>query len=146
MRILFLSFKEIINICYVYISKLNFMDFIEHVDAFYIKISLLAFFVIGYYIVARKNNLKLTLQYLLYSYGIAILLLSTSIPFVFPGYPDDISALENKKMLLYHLHKNNDVLCQVTEVIRDMALITFMLIVIVISKIIKHLKVEKSAE
>lgn len=101
-------------------------------------------FAIGYFIVARQNNLKWTLQYHLYSYGIMMLLLAISIPHVFPGYPNDISDLENKKRLLYHLQRNSEALHQTTEAIREMVLITFLLLFSLISKIIKHFKIDKS--
>ena len=77
------------------------MEFLEQADSFYIKMGVIIVIAIGYFFVARKNNLKLTLQYLLYSYGIMMLLLSLTIPHIFPGYPDDIQALENKKKLFF---------------------------------------------
>lgn len=120
------------------------MDFIGRMDTLYIKLGLLIVFVIGYFIVARQNNLKWTLQYQLYSYGIMMLLLAISIPHVFPGYPYDISDLENKKRLLYHLQRNSEALCQTTEAIREMCFITFLFLVSVISKIIKRFKIDKS--
>jgi hypothetical protein len=92
------------------------------------------------------NNLKLSLQYLLYSYGIAIALLSITIPTVFSGYPYDISDLENKKRLLYHLKKTNETLAETTETIRFMALLTFGTLLTVISKIIKYFKLDNSAQ
>ena len=122
------------------------MNSLEQIDGFYIKMCVLAVFALGHFIVGRKNNLKLTLQYLLYSYGIMILLLCTSNPNVFPGYPDTFSDLENKKMLLYHLHKNNEALSQLIEVVREMAFITFLILVSVVSKIIKYFKLDQSVE
>jgi hypothetical protein len=101
------SFKEIIKIYYVYISKINFMEFFEQLDRFYIQFGLLLVFAIGYFFVQRKNNFKLMLHYLLFVYGIAIMLLSLTIPHVFSGFPYDVSDLENKKRLLYHLQRNN---------------------------------------
>jgi UDP-N-acetylmuramyl pentapeptide phosphotransferase/UDP-N-acetylglucosamine-1-phosphate transferase len=121
------------------------MEFLEQMDSFYIKMGIIIVFAIGYFFVARKDNLKLTLQYLLYSYGIMMLLLSITIPHVFPGYPDDMLALENKKRLLYHLQKSNEALAETTQVIREMALLTFAILVSVVSKMIKHFKLEKSA-
>lgn len=123
------------------------MDFIENIDKFYIELGLIIVFVIGHFIVARKNNLKLTLQYQLYFYGIMMLLLSISIPHIFPsGYPDAILDLENKKRLLYHLQRNREALSKTTEVIREMALLTFLFLVSTISKIIRHFKIDKSVE
>ena len=119
------------------------MEFLEQADSFYIKMGVIIVIAIGYFFVARKNNLKLTLQYLLYSYGIMMLLLSLTIPHIFPGYPDDMLALENKKKLLYHLQKNNDALAETTDVIREMAFLTFAFLVSIVSKIIKHFKIEK---
>ena len=122
------------------------MEFLEQLDTFYLKLGLLIVFYIGYLIIQRKKNLKSTLQYLLLSYGIAVLLISFSIRHIFPGYPYDISDLENKKRLLYHLQKNNEVLVQMTEAFRDMAFLTFIFSTSIISKIIKHFKIDNSAE
>ncbi|MGL2962736.1 hypothetical protein ACSVH2_02815 [Flavobacterium sp. RSB2_4_14] len=122
------------------------MDFLEGLDSFYLKIGLLIIFFIGYLIIQRKKDLKFTLQYLLLSYGIGILLISTSIIHIFPGYPYEISDLENKKRLLYHLQKNNEALAQMTEAFRDMAFLTFIMFTTIISKIIKHFKIDDSVE
>ena len=146
MRNVIVTFKEIIKICYVYISKINFMEFLEKLDTFYLKIGLLLVFVVGYLIIQRKKNLKLTLQYLLLCYGIAILLISFSIRHISPGYPYEISDLENKKRLLYHLQKNNEALVQMTEAFRDMAFLTFIFLTSIISKIIKNFKIDNSVE
>jgi len=140
------SFKEIIKIYYVYISKINFMEFFEQLDRFYIQFGLLLVFAIGYFFVQRKNNFKLILHYLLFVYGIAILLLSLTIPHVFSGFPYDVSDLENKKRLLYHLQRNNEALVQTTEAFRELVFITFMILVTVIAKIIKHFKIDNSVE
>ncbi len=130
----------------MFTSKINFMEFLEKLDTFYLKIGLLLVFVVGYLIIQRKKNLKLTLQYLLLSYGIAILLISCSIRHIFPGYPYEISDLENKKRLLYHLQKNNEALVQMTEAFRDMAFLTFIFLTSIISKIIKNFKIDNSVE
>ncbi|WP_353083486.1 hypothetical protein [Flavobacterium sp.] len=122
------------------------MKYLEHIDKFFIEFIALIIFVIGYIIIQKKQNFKLTLQYCLYSYGIAILLLSLTIPSIFPGYPEDISDLENKKRLLYHLQRNNEALVQTTEAIRQMALLTFALLLTIISNVIKHFKIENSAK
>lgn len=123
------------------------MDFIEKIDAFYVNLGLLIVFMIGQFIISRKNNLKLTLQYHLYFYGITMMLLSISIPHIFPsGYPDNILDLENKKRLLYHLQRNREALSKTTEVIREMAFLTFFLFITTISKIIKHFKIDKLVE
>lgn len=122
------------------------MNFLVGIDTFYIKIAFLIIFIIGYLIIQKKNNLKLNLQYVLYSYGIAILLLSLSIPHVFSGFPLDVSDLENKKKLLYHLQRNNEALVETTQAFRDLVFITFLFLVVIISKIIKHFKLENSAE
>jgi hypothetical protein len=146
MRIPNVTFKGVIKICYVYISKINDMKYLEHIDKFFIEFIALIIFVIGYIIIQKKQNFKLTLQYCLYSYGIAILLLSLTIPSIFPGYPEDISDLENKKRLLYHLQRNNEALVQTTEAIRQMALLTFALLLTIISNVIKHFKIENSSK
>ncbi|WP_396191104.1 hypothetical protein [Flavobacterium sp.] len=122
------------------------MNFLVVIDTFYIKIAFLIIFIIGYLIIQKKNNLKLNLQYVLYSYGIAILLLSLSIPHVFSGFPLDVSDLENKKKLLYHLQRNNEALVETSQAFRDLVFITFLFLVAIISKIIKHFKLENSAE
>ncbi|MBV2196205.1 MAG: hypothetical protein KUL78_06850 [Flavobacterium sp.] len=120
------------------------MSFFAELDKFYIKIGFLIIVVIGYLIIQKKNNLKLTLQYVLYSYGIAILLLSLTISHIFPGFPQDVSDLEDKKKLLYHLQRNTDALVEITEAFRDLVLITFLFLVAIISKIIKYFKLENS--
>ena len=122
------------------------MDFLEQIDTLYIKFGLMIVILIGHFIVARQNNIKFLLQYHVYAYGIIILLLSLSIPHVFSGYPQDISDLENKKRLLYHLQRNNEALSQTTQAIREICLVTFLVLVSVISKIIKLFKIEKSVE
>ena len=122
------------------------MNFLEQIDTLYIKFGIIIIIIIGQIIVSRQNNLKLSLQYHLYAYGIVMMLFFISIPHVFSGYPQDISDLENKKRLLYHLQRNNEALSQTTQAIREMCLITFLLLVSVISKIIKHFKIDKSVE
>jgi len=122
------------------------MEFLEQLDRFYIQFGLLLVFAIGYFFVQRKNNFKLMLHYLLFVYGIAIMLLSLTIPHVFSGFPYDVSDLENKKRLLYHLQRNNEALVQTTEAFRELVFITFTILVTVIAKIIKHFKIDKSAE
>ncbi len=122
------------------------MDFLEQIDTLYIKFGLMIVILIGHFIVTRQNNIKLLLQYHVYAYGIIILLLSLSIPHVFSSFPQDISDLENKKRLLYHLQRNNEALSQTTQAIREMCLVTFLVLVSVISKIIKLFKIEKSVE
>jgi len=113
-------------------------------NKFNIEIIVFVVFVIGYYFVQRMNDLKLTLQYLLYSYGIAILSLTITIPNVFQGYPFVISDLENKKTLLYHLQKNNDALADSIDTMKQIAFLTFSFLTAIISKIIKHYKLEDS--
>lgn len=122
------------------------MKFVENIDTYHIEIGLLIVFAVGYLIIKRKNDLKLTLQYFLFSYGIAILLLSFTIRHVYSGYPYDISDLENKKMLLTHLQKNNEALVQVTDAFRDMAFLTFMFLIFIISKVIHHFKIDSTVE
>ena len=122
------------------------MEFLEQLDRFYIHFGLLLVFAIGYFFVQRKNNFKLMLHYLLFVYGIAILLLSLTIPHVFSGFPYDVSDLENKKRLLYHLQRNNEALVQTTQAFRELIFITFLILVTVIAKIIKHFKIDNSAQ
>lgn len=120
------------------------MDFLGRMDTLYIKLGLMIVFAIGYFIVARQNNLKLKLQYFVYSYAIVIFLLSLTIPHVFTGFPQDISDLDNKKRLLYHLQRNNEAIVKTTEAIRDMVFITFIMLISSISNIVKYLKIGKS--
>ncbi|WP_374551608.1 hypothetical protein [Flavobacterium sp.] len=108
--------------------------------SFYIEIGLFIVFLVGYVLIERKKNFKLTLQYILYSYGVAMLLLCLKIPHVFSGFPYDISDIDNKKRLLLHLKKNNEVLMQTTETFRTMGFITFALLGIINFRIIKNLK------
>ncbi|MCX6173062.1 MAG: hypothetical protein NT048_09545 [Flavobacterium sp.] len=122
------------------------MEFLEQLDRLYIHFGLYLVFAIGYFFVQRKNNFKLMLHYLLFVYGIAILLLSLTIPHVFSGFPYDVSDLENKKRLLYHLQRNNEALVQTTEAFRELIFITFLILVTVIAKIIKHFKIDNSAQ
>lgn len=122
------------------------MKFLQYIDTFYIQIALIIVFIIGHFIVKRKKDLKLTLQYHFWFYGIIMLLLSISIPHVFSGYPYDISDLENKKRLLYHLQKNNEAVVKTTESIRMMGFITFIFLLSSISNIVKYLKLDKSVE
>ncbi len=139
------TFKVIIKICYVCIL-IFFYGIFRETRCFLFKNWITASFFVGYLIIQRKKNLKLTLQYLLFSYGISILLISFSIRHVFPGYPYEISDLENKKRLLYHLQKNNEALVQMTEAFRDMAFLTFIFLTAIISKIIKNFKIDNSVE
>lgn len=122
------------------------MKFLEQIDEFYLKMGFLAVFLIGHFIVQRKNNLKLTLYYRLYSYGIAILLLSMKIPHVFAGFPYDISDLENKTKLLNYLQENNEDLYQTTSAIREIVFVTFLFLMSIIGPIIKLYKIDKSLE
>jgi hypothetical protein len=122
------------------------MKFLQYIDTFYIQIALIIVFIIGHFIVKRKKDLKLTLQYHLWFYGIMMLLLSLSIPHIFPGYPYDISDLENKKRLLYHLQKNNEAVVKTTEAIRMMGFMTFIFLLTIISKIVKYLKIGNSVK
>jgi hypothetical protein len=122
------------------------MKFLEQIDSIYSEYSFLLIFLIGHFIVQRKNDLKLTLYYRLYSYGIAILLLSTKIPYISHGFPYDISDLENKKRLLNYLQENNEALYQTTSAIRDIVFITFLFSFLIIEPIIKQYKIDKSLE
>ena len=122
------------------------MRFLQQMDELYFHIAFLIIFIVGHFIVQQKNNLKLILQYRLYAYGIAILLLSMKIPHVFSGFPYEVSDLENKKMILYHLQRNNEALVKTTEAIREIILITFVFSFLIIGTIIKQYKIDKSAE
>ena len=122
------------------------MKFLEQIDEFYLKMGFLVIFLIGHFIVQRKNDLKLTLYYRLYSYGIAILLLSTKIPYVSHGFPYDISDLENKTKLLNYLQENNEDLYQTTRAIREIVFVNFLFLMSIIGPIIKLYKIDKSLE
>ncbi len=122
------------------------MEFLESIDKRYYYIFFGIIFIIGHFIVQRKDDLKLSLKYYLFSYGIVILLFSSSLPYVFRGYPHNVSDLDDKKMLLYHLQENNDALAETIRAVRKMASITFVFIVVIIINVIRHLKIEKSAK
>ena len=122
------------------------MKFLEQIDEFYLKMGFLVIFLIGHFIVQRKNDLKLTLYYRLYSYGIAILLLSTKIPYVSHGFPYDISDLENKTKLLNYLQENNEDFYQTTRAIREIVFVNFLFLMSIIGPIIKLYKIDKSLE
>lgn len=121
------------------------MEYFENLDSFYVDLALLVVFALGSF-VTRKHPLKARLQYGLYFYGVVILLLSLRIPFVFKGFPYEISDLDNKKRLLYHLQKSNEALLATTEVLRKFVFVTFIFFLSNIKAIINHLKVEKSSE
>ena len=78
-------------------------------------------------------------------YKIAIFLLSLLIPHVFKGYFYEVSNLI-KKRLLYHLQRNNEANEKITEVILRIVLQTIIFLLSTIDLIIKHFKIEKSAE
>ena len=118
------------------------MEFLEGIDTLYYYIFFGIIFLIGRTIVEKKDDLKLSLKYYLYSYGVMMLLFYISLPHVFPGSITDLKS----KMLLYYLQKNNDALAQTTEIVRMMAFMTFIFISMIIGKIINHLKIEKSVK
>ena len=119
------------------------MDFIQNIDSLYLTFGLLIVFLIGDFIVQSTKSIKLTLQYRLISYVIAIGFITLSIPHVFPGWFEDVSDLETKK-LLYHLKRNHEALVKTTEAIRTIFFVTLIFAFSVILPIIKHFKLEKA--
>jgi hypothetical protein len=122
------------------------MDFLENIDKLYISLVIGIVYIIGEIIVQRKKSLKLTLKYRLTFYVIVIGIITISIPHVFLGFPYDISDLENKKMILYHLQTNNEALVRMTEAFREMFFITNIFAFSIIMPIIKYLKIDKTIE
>jgi hypothetical protein len=61
-------------------------------------------------------------------------------------YPADIDDIENKQKLLKYLQDYNEAIVKTTEVVYWMIFITVFWFVSIISSIIKHFKIDKSAE
>ena len=131
-------------------QKQIFMDFIECIDVSYLFIGLFIAFGIGYYFIWRKDDLKLKLQYQLIWYGIVMIILLFSLPRA-PWTATisehmDLNNNENQERFLIYLQKTNDAIDRIAEVIYFMIFITTFWLVSLISSIIKHFKLEKSAE
>jgi hypothetical protein len=62
------------------------------------------------------------------------------------GYPADIDDIENKQKLLKYLQDYNEAIVKTTEVVYWMIFITVFWFVSIIFSIIKHFKIDKSAE
>jgi len=150
MRNVNVTFKEVIKICYVYISKINFMDFLENIDRIYYVILFVVIFIIGHFIVNRKNDFKSTLQFRLIFYGVVMSFILFSLPstpsLASFGYPNAIEDIEDKQKLLKYLQDYNEALVKTTEAVYWMIFITVFWLVSIISSIIKHFKIDKSVE
>jgi hypothetical protein len=144
------TFKEIIKICYVYISKIYVIEFLENLDSTYYFIFFGVVFIVGYFIIKRQNNFKLMLQFRLIFYGFVMAFMLFWLPstpsLASFGYPADIDDIENKQKLLKYLQDYNEAIVKTTEVVYWMIFITVFWFVSIISSIIKHFKIDKSAE
>lgn len=150
MRNVNVTFKEIIKICYVYISKIYVIEFLENLDSTYYFIFFGVVFIVGYFIIKRQNNFKLMLQFRLIFYGFVMAFMLFWLPstpsLASFGYPADIDDIENKQKLLKYLQDYNEAIVKTTEVVYWMIFITVFWFVSIISSIIKHFKIDKSAE
>lgn len=150
MRNVNVTFKEIIKICYVYISKIYLIEFLENLDSTYYFIFFGVVFIVGYFIIKRQNNFKLMLQFRLIFYGFVMAFMLFWLPstpsLASFGYPADIDDIENKQKLLKYLQDYNEAIVKTTEVVYWMIFITVFWFVSIISSIIKHFKIDKSAE
>ena len=150
MRNVNVTFKEIIKICYVYISKIYVIEFLENLDSTYYFIFFGVVFIVGYFIIKRQNNFKLMLQFRLIFYGFVMAFMLFWLPstpsLASFGYPADIDDIENKQKLLKYLQDYNEAIVKTTEVVYWMIFITVFWFVSIISSIIKNFKIDKSAE
>ena len=123
----------------------NIITFFENTDSRYIFIGLLILYTIGDLIVRRKDSLKLTLQYRLFSYVIFVGIIMLSIPTVFTGRFEDVSDLETKK-LLYDLKSDHEALVCTTRAFHYLFYATILFAFSIIMPIIKYFKIDKSVE
>lgn len=129
---------------------MNIIEQIEHIESSYLIVGLFILFFIGYFIIKRKDDLKLTLQYRLIWYGIVMVIFL----FLLPRAPwtatisshMDLSNPENQERFLNYLQKSNDAIDRIAEIVHFMIFITVFWLVSLISSIIKHFKLEKSTE
>ena len=122
----------------------------KQIELPYLIIGLCIAFVIGHYIIQRKDNLKLRLQYRLICYGIVMLILVFSLPRA-PWTATisshmDLNNNENQERFLIYLQKSNDAINRITDVIYIMIFITIFWFVSIVFSIIKHFKIDKSVE
>ena len=126
------------------------MDFIEKIEVRYLVIVLFVAFLIGHFIVQRKNSIKLTLQYRLFFYGIVMVILWFSLPntsyLVSFGYPSEVSDIESKEKLLKYLQDYNQAIVKTTKVLHYMIFITTFWLISILFSVIKHFKIDKSVE
>ena len=126
------------------------MDFIEKIELRYLVIVLFLAFLIGHFIVQRKNSIKLTLQFSLIFYGIVMMILWFSLPntsyLVSFGYPSDVTDIESKEKLLKYLQDYNNAIVKTTEALHYMIFITTFWLVSILSSVIKYLKIDKTVE
>ncbi|WP_396176179.1 hypothetical protein [Flavobacterium sp.] len=126
------------------------MEFLENLDSTYYFIFFGVVFIVGYFIIKRQNNFKLMLQFRLIFYGFVMAFMLFWLPstpsLASFGYPADFDDIENKQKLLKYLQDYNEAIVKTTEVVYWMIFITVFWFVSIISSIIKHFKIDKSAE
>lgn len=122
------------------------MEFLENLDREYYIFGYLIIIIIGQLIVQRKNSLRLTLQYRLWAYVIAMMLISLSIPHVFPWHPHDIENMADRSRLLYYMRDNNETMVHVTRAFNYMFYASLIFAFSIVMPIIKHFKIDKSVE
>lgn len=130
--------------------KITFMAFFEKIEVRYLFIVLFLAFLIGHFIVQRKNSIKLTLEFRLIFYSIVMVILWFSLPntsyLVSFGYPNDVSDIESKEKLLKYLQDYNDAIVKTTKVLHYMILITTFWLISILFLVIKYLKIDKFVE
>ena len=126
------------------------MAFFEKIEVRYLFIVLFLAFLIGHFIVQRKNSIKLTLQFRLIFYSIVMMILWFSLPntsyLVSFGYPNDVFDIESKEKLLKYLQDYNDAIVKTTKVLHYMILITTFWLISILFLVIKYLKIDKFVE
>lgn len=126
------------------------MEFLKNLDSTYYFIFFGVVFIIGYFIIQRQNNFKLMLQFRLIFYGFVMAFMLFWLPSTASlasfGYPAAIDDIENKQKLLKYLQDYNEAIVKTTEVVHWMIFITVFWFVSIISSIIKHFKIDNSAE
>lgn len=126
------------------------MDFIQNIDTIYLTFGLCIVFLIGHFIIQRRDDLKMSLQYRLICYAIIMLILLFSLPRM-PWTASisshmDLNNNENKERFLNYLEKSNETIERIIDIVRLMIFVTIFWFLSIISSIIKHFELEKSAE
>ena len=126
------------------------MDFIQNIDSGYLAFGLFIVFLIGYFIVQRRDDLKLTLQYRLICYAIVMVILLFSLPRM-PWTATisshmDLNDTESKEPFLNYLEKSNDTIERIIDIVRLMIFVTVFWFISIISSMIKHFKLQKPTD